>query len=177
MKKMMMVLALASLCFALAACDLGDASAPAPTTGKAQDAQKYCDPNASLACKMVQWRVSQFANADQYGYFYGFVQGDPEPVIVYVVQGAVFPVNDAVTPPDKNVPCAGGGSGACAVVQQNQQPDGTWGTNGEAYFGKLANGQYFEWLGPYAFSFQKLSLRAPHIEGCPTSGGPALCHS
>lgn len=153
-----------------------DASGPAPTSGTLKDATQHCDPNISLACKQVQWRYKQFANADQYGYFYGFVQGVAEPVVVYVVQGAIFPVNDTVTPPDYQEGCSGSGSGACAVVRQNQQPDGTWGTNGDAVFGKLADGQYFEWMGPFAFSFQALSFRATHTQGCPKSGGPSICN-
>jgi hypothetical protein len=178
MKKFLIPVALLALfCFGLTACDMSSVDTT-PTTGTVQDSTKYCDPNASLACKDIQKRYKLFANADQFGYFYGFVQGVPEPVIVYVTQGAVFPLDDMVTPPDKNVPCNSSGSGACAINMQNQQPDGTWSTNGDGFFGFQANGQYFEWAGPglgHAFSFQPLSFRATHVVGCPTSGGPAIC--
>jgi len=147
---------------ALTACS--DSTAPT-TPPKSTD---YCSENQSLACKMVIWRYQQFSNPDRYGYFYGFVQGVPQPVVEYVVQGAVFPVNDMVTPPDYQEPCQNTGSGACAVVRQRQQPDGTWGTNGDALFGKLADGTYFEWLGPYAYSFQPLAFQPLKVIGCPT---------
>jgi hypothetical protein len=147
--------------------------AVSPSAGTTNDALKYCDQNTSLACKEIQARYELFKNADQFGYFYGFIQGDPEPVIVYITQGGVFPLDDMVTPPDKVIGCGTN----CGAVQQNQQPDGTWGTNGpNGYFGFLANGQYFEWVNsPFAFSFQPLSFRPPHIEGCPKTGGPSIC--
>lgn len=149
-----------------AGCEDGGTSQPTSTDPKTA-ASKYCDPNHSLACKMIIWRYEQLSNPNQYGYFYGMVQGIDHPIVMYVVQGSVFPVDDTTTPPDYQEPCNSGGSGACSVVRQAQQADGTWGTNGQGMFGELADGQYFEWLGPYAFSFQPLPFLNVKVVGCP----------
>lgn len=178
MKKIVsVVLLFVLLCFGLTACDVSSTGDSGPTTGTIQDATKYCDPNASLACKAVQRRYNLFSNADQYGYFYGFVQGNPEPLVVYITQGGVFPLDDLTTPPDKVTHCSTSTTGGNCVVQQNQQPDGTWGSNGDGWFGFRADGQYFEWVGmPHSFSFQSMPFRPAHIIGCPQTNAPALCH-
>ena len=119
----------------------------------------YCNESQSLPCKMINERYQFLNNANQSGYFYGFVQGMTEPTVLYVVKGSVFPVNDMVTPSDYQEVCTGGGTGECNVVLQRQQPDGTWGTNGEAMFGWTASGIYFEWSGPYAYSAHPLTFQ------------------
>ena len=148
----------------MASVGCGDTTVTVPP--KATD---YCSENQSLACKMVINRYQFLANTDQYGYFYGFVPGIAQPTVLYVVKGSVFPVNDMVTPSDYQQTCTGGGKDPCAVVLQKQQPDGTWGTNGAAMFGWTANGTYFEWNGPYAYSSQPLVLQAHTEIGCPTT--------
>lgn len=167
-------LIIAMLCL-LTACSGTSDPQPTTQTNPVTAASQYCNPDHSLACKQVIWRYGQFSNPNQYGYFYGMVQGVDHPLVLYVVQGAVFPVNNMTTPPDYQEPCNSLGSGACSVVRQAQQPDGTWGTNGDAMFGKLADGQYFEWLGPYAFSFQPLPFLNIKVVGCPTDKHVAGC--
>ena len=150
------------LIIALTACG-GDT----PTQPPPPKATDYCNESQSLACKMVIERYKFLNNANQYGYFYGFMQGHADPVVLYVVKGSVFPVSDQVTPPDYQTQCDDNQSYACAVVLQKQQPDGTWGTNGNAMFGYTADGNYFEWLGAYAYSSQPLAFQAMKTMGCP----------
>lgn len=119
-----------------------------------------------LACLSVVKRYNYLADPNKYGYFYGFNQGVANPVIEYVVRGSVFPVSDLVNPENWQQPCAGGGSGACAVVLEKQQPDGTYGTNGDAMFGWTADGTYFEWKNPYAYSSEPLSFVGQPVVGC-----------
>lgn len=118
------------------------------------------------ACQEVVRRYQFLNNADKYGYFYGFVQGVQSPVIEYIVQGGVFPADDLISNPNYQEACNGyTSSTACAVVLDKQQPDGTYGTNGNAMFGFRADGAYFEWSGPYAYSETPL-----HFEGVKTVG-------
>ena len=122
----------------------------------------------SLAKKMVIDRYHYLNDANKYGYFYGFVQGVDHPIVEYVVKGSVFPVDDLVTPPNYQEPCNNNtSSSACAIVLDKVQPDGTYGTNGAAMFGWAADGQYFEWDGPYAYSAQPLALQGNiKVVGC-----------
>ena len=121
-----------------------------------------------LACKSIVKRYQYLGDPNKYGYFYGFVQGVASPVIEYVVQGSVFPVSDLISNPNYQQSCTGKGSGACAVVLDKQQPDGTFGTNGYAMFGWTADGNYFEWDGPYAYAQQPLSFVGVKVVGCKT---------
>ena len=168
------------LIVALAGCDLS--SGPTATNQQQQGQQYSNDAYArlsqaqpplqmtdSLARKEINKRYQVFNNASTFGYFYGFVQGVAQPIIEYVVQGAVFPVDDAITPPQVIQPCSNGGdsgTGACAVVVPASQPDGTFNTNGGAMFGFEADGTYFEWQGPYAYATHPLALRPLAVEGC-----------
>lgn len=143
-------------------CDTNDNSQPVSSIPTATSGD-------SLARKMVIQRYRYLNDANKYGYFYGFIQGVDHPVIEYVVQGSVFPVSDLVTPPNYQETCHSSGSGACAVVLDKQQPDGTYGTNGTAMFGWTADGKYFEWDGPYAYSSQPLSFEGKmKVVGCKT---------
>ncbi len=175
MKKIIFGMSLMLILVALMA-DSCDTSGQPQGPGTPQQANQYCNPQTSLACKSVQQRYKLMSNANQYGYFYGFIMGSPEPLVVYITQGGVFPLDDQVSPPDYQEPCNSGGSGACSVVRQQQQPDGTWGTNGDGWFGFRADGQYFEWDGlPHAFSFQPLQFRPTYIVGCVSSLKIPLC--
>lgn len=175
MKKMLFGMAIMLVIIAFSA-DSCDTSSQPSGAGTPQQATQYCNPQTSLACKNVQARYKQMSNPNQYGYFYGFVQGSPEPFVVYITQGGVFPLDDMVSPPDYQEPCNSGGTGACSVVRQNQQPDGTWGTNGDGWFGFRADGQYFEWVGmPHAFSFQPLQFRPRYIVGCTPALNLEIC--
>src|SRR5437588_4555728 len=121
---------------------------------------------ASLACKSVVRRYGYLNDANKYGYFYGFVQGIATPVVEYVVQGSVFPVDDMVNPPDYAY------STQLSLTQR--QPDQTYGTNGAAMFGWTADGNYFEWLGPYAYSAQPL-IFAGNVKVIGCKSGIAGC--
>jgi hypothetical protein len=131
---------------------------PSPQTSSTSAAPTGADCT-SLACKSIVDRYNYLNDPNKYGYFYGFVQGVATPVIEYVVQGSVFPVDDLVNPPDYAY------SSALALPQR--QPDQTYGTNGQAMFGKTADGVYFEWLGPYAYSGQPLTFQGNvKVVGC-----------
>lgn len=119
------------------------------------------------ACQQIIKRYKFLADANTYGYFYAFLQNNPNPVMEYVVQGGVFPVDDMVSNPEYQNSCGSN----CGVVLPRQQPDGTYSTNGGAMFGWLADGTYFEWDGIYAFSSQPLSFTGQKIIGC-KSGVP-----
>lgn len=132
-----------------------------------------CDKDANgnpilykQACQQVKRRYGFMNDANKYGYFYGFVQGVSNPVVEYVVQGGITSVDNRVNPGTYQEPCNSSGSGACSVVLEKQQPDGTYGTNGNAEFGWTASGIYFEWDGPYAYSEQPLSFTGQTIVGC-----------
>lgn len=174
------ILSIVFLGAGLTACDL---SSPPTTPDQQQQGQQYSNDaysrltqaeppvqmTDSLARKEINKRYQVFNNATTYGYFYGFVQGVAQPVIEYVVQGAVFPVDDAITPPQTINACSNGGdqgAGACAVVVPAAQPDGTFNTNGSAMFGFEADGTYFEWDGPYAYATHPLGFRPLSVEGC-----------
>jgi hypothetical protein len=117
-----------------------------------------------LARKDIIQRYNYLNDGNKFGYFYGFVAGVPNPVIEYVVKGSVFPVDDLVTPPDKLEECNNGAG--CAGVVQSVQPDGTYGTNGNAVFGWTADGTYFEWSNPYSYSSQPLTFEGVKVVGC-----------
>lgn len=118
------------------------------------------------ARKNINERYKMQDNAALFGYFYGFVQGVPQPVIEYVVKGPILPVDDAVTPPNTVAHCSYEGSGSCGVVVSAPQPDGTYNTNGTQMFGWTADGTYFEWQGPYAYSTHPLAFRPLVTKGC-----------
>ena len=104
-----------------------------------------------LACLSIVRRYNYLADPNKYGYFYEFMPGSSVPSFEVVVQGSVFPTSDLVNPENWQQPCTGGGAGACAVVLEKQQPDGTFGTNGTGVFGWDASGNYFEWNGLYHY--------------------------
>ena len=141
-------------------------SSTSSTSSGAADT-KICDKvTYKLACLSIVRRYQYLNDANKYGYFYGFVQGVDRPVIEYVIQGSVFPVSDLVNNPNYQETCNSNGSGACAVVLDKQQPDGTYGTNGSGMFGFTADGAYFEWDGPYAYAEKPLSFTGQKVVGC-----------
>jgi hypothetical protein len=160
--------ALIGLAVLLAACD--DGTTPTNTTS-ATSSLPTGGNCTSLACKSVTRRYEYLNDANKFGYFYGFIQGVSSPVIEYIVQGSVFPVDDMINSPEYQAVCTGGGSGACAVTLPQRQPDETYSTNGSALFGFTADGNYFEWNGPYAYSQTPLAFQGQKVVGC-RSGVP-----
>ena len=156
--------------FSASSCDTGDTPGGTNVTdSRSAVSNGAIDCNHvqyKQACQEVKRRYEYMNDANKYGYFYGFVQGVDHPVIEYVVQGGVFPNSDLVSNPNYQEQCISGGS-QCSVVLDKQQPDGTYGTNGNAMFGWTADGNYFEWDGPYAYAAQPLSFEG-HVKvvGC-----------
>lgn len=160
---MKIAITLLVLFFALSACEAGnyDTGSSKSSTSKLPSG-KEC---TTLACKSIKRRYQYLDDANKYGYFYGFVNGIDHPVVEYVVQGSVFPVDDMINPPHYQEACVSGGV-QCSVVLDQQQPDQTYGTNGSARFGFLADGNYFEWDGPYAYSQEPLTFEGVKVIGC-----------
>lgn len=168
------VAVLFSLClFVLSSCDptgggANQTNATSSTSSVSTDTTASICNNVQykLACQSIVRRYQYLNDSNKYGYFYGFVQGVDHPIIEYVVQGSVFPTSDLVSNPNYQEACNSAGTGACSVVLDKQQPDGTYGTNGNGMFGWRADGAYFEWDGPYAYSETPLSFTGQKVVGC-----------
>lgn len=177
MKKLIFIPLLCMLLVIFAGCDMSST-----TTDPQQQGQQFNNQAVAkgdnvappyqvtnfTARKNINSRYKLQDDAALFGYFYGFVQGVPQPVIEYIVKGPILPVDDAVTPPNAVANCTGGGTGACSVVVASAQPDGTYNTNGTQMFGWTADGTYFEWQGPYAYSTHPLAFRPLVTKGCVT---------
>lgn len=167
----------------LVACDLGstpptdppksNATNPnAAASGGNLDCTKDADGNLlpyTEACQEIVARYKLMNDPNKIGYFYGFGY-TANPIIEYITKGAVLPVNDVVSSPEYKDSCFTGGSGGaygCAVPLPKQQPDGTYGTNGDAMFGWTATGVYFEFSGGLHFwSTEPLDFKGQVIVGC-----------
>lgn len=159
------------LAFGASSCDTSPTSSSNVTSSTSSTStgvtDQICDHvQYKLACQSVVRRYQYFNDKNKYGYFYGFIQGSDHPVIEYIVQGGVFPADDLISNPNYQEQCNTSGSGACSVVLDKQQPDGTYGTNGNAMFGWRADGAYFEWSGPYAYSETPLHFEGVKQVGC-----------
>lgn len=165
----------------LTACDIssgggGDNSNAAQNAGQAQNADAYSRLSAaepppvlkdSLSRKEIIQRYNLFNDVTKFGYFYAFVQGEPQPIIEYVVQGGVFSVNDLISPTQSQVQSNNCNTGNCDNVVESPQPDGTFGSNGDGLFGFTADGSYFEWNGIYYFGTEPApNLKPLQIIGC-----------